>query len=670
MFSSFKLSTKLFFSFAIMVAIIALVSIGGWYGLSKVYQSMQISAKANNIYLQVEKCAKIRRDFAYESVTGKAFVKEEGKKLLDEQLREAQKQLVDLIEDLQNTSGISKEIYDAMKNAQKIAGEYLTAFEDLVSASKQKEDVFSVWRDLGWKITGEIGKANEEIIKPALNRSFTSQDLSEYAKWSELQSTLDQKIIQPYFILRVNALYLRAYQGDKEWEGFQKQAQTLKSSLEEWKNKVQGIKELESITLELEKNLNNYISQGEKYYQAILTDRKATQILLAKANELVNQVTLCTDQIQQDTNSVMLRIRTIILVLSIIGILAGIILAILITLAITKPINAVITNLAEGAKQVNQAANQVAQSSQSMAEGATEQASSLEETSASLEELSSMTHQNADNARQANTTAIEAQNEARRGREIMLKMADAIKRIKQSSDETSKIIKTIDEIAFQTNLLALNAAVEAARAGEAGKGFAVVAEEVRRLAQRSAEAAKNTAQLIEEAKIHADEGVKVTNEVGEVLEKIVQNVEKVATLIAEVSAASNEQAQGIEQINQAVSQMNQVIQSNAANSEEAAAASEELSAQAEELNKLVYVLKTIIEGSKGITEEGKTQFKLETRTKKKIALDTKPTSTEKGKNLPDRRRSKLTPLPSSETSGKVISPEEVIPLDDEDLKEF
>jgi methyl-accepting chemotaxis protein len=169
----------------------------------------------------------------------------------------------------------------------------------------------------------------------------------------------------------------------------------------------------------------------------------------------------------------------------------------------------------------------------------------------------------------------------------MKRMGSAIMKIKESSDSTAKIIKTIDEIAFQTNLLALNAAVEAARAGEAGKGFAVVAEEVRNLAQRSAEAAKNTAQLIEESQENSEGGVRISDEVGKILGRIVDGVKKVNDLIGEFNAASNEQSNGIEQVNIAVSQMNKVTQQNAANSEESASAAEELNSQAEELAAMV-----------------------------------------------------------------------------------
>ena len=192
-------------------------------------------------------------------------------------------------------------------------------------------------------------------------------------------------------------------------------------------------------------------------------------------------------------------LQTSVLITGIAALILGILLAWLITRSITKPINRIIAGLNEGSEQVSSASGQVSSASQSLAEGATEQAAGLQETSSSLEEMSSMTKQNADNAQQASTLAGEARKAANVGTESMNRMNGAIQEIQKSSDETAKIIKVIDEIAFQTNLLALNAAVEAARAGEAGKGFAVVAEEVRNLAMRSAEAAKNTANMIEES---------------------------------------------------------------------------------------------------------------------------------------------------------------------------
>jgi methyl-accepting chemotaxis protein len=237
--------------------------------------------------------------------------------------------------------------------------------------------------------------------------------------------------------------------------------------------------------------------------------------------------------------------------------------------------------------QVSAGSGQISSGSQTLSQGAQEQASSLEEVSSSLEEMASMTKQNSENANQAKTLAGAASNSAAQGNEAMGKMSESIDMIKKSSDETAKIVKTIDEIAFQTNLLALNAAVEAARAGEAGRGFAVVAEEVRNLAGRSAEAAKNTADMIEESVKNADGGVTISQEVAKFLSEITEGSGKVNDLVAEIAAASDEQTKGIEQVNVAVGQMNNVTQQNASNSEESASAAEEMSSQAQELQAMI-----------------------------------------------------------------------------------
>jgi len=242
------------------------------------------------------------------------------------------------------------------------------------------------------------------------------------------------------------------------------------------------------------------------------------------------------------------------------------------------------------------AAGQVASSGQHMAEGASNQAASLEEISASLEELSSMTERNAGNSRESDEAAGKAWQAASSGVKAMGRMTDAIGKIKHSSDETARILKTIEEIAFQTNLLALNAAVEAARAGDAGKGFAVVAEEVRNLAQRSAEAAQNTATLIATSTENADHGVTAADEVGKFLQEIEGNVGTVKERVSGVATASGEQAEGIKQIATAVTQLDQATQTGAANAEESAAASEDLRSQADSVRRAVTDLAEIVHG--------------------------------------------------------------------------
>jgi len=259
----------------------------------------------------------------------------------------------------------------------------------------------------------------------------------------------------------------------------------------------------------------------------------------------------------------------------------------LVASGLTKQLTAAVGRLRFGGRQMVEATAQISAASQSLAEGATEQAAGLEETSSSLEEMASQTRQNSENAQQCNVLMVEAKDVVDQMASATQEMVKAIEEIKTSADETVKINKVIDEIAFQTNLLALNAAVEAARAGEAGKGFAVVAEEVRNLAMRSAEAAKNTADLLEGSLKKAENGVQVVTQVREALEKTETNASKVAELIGEIAAASQEQSQGIDQVNQAISQMDKVTQANAANAEETASAAGELNAQADRIRRVV-----------------------------------------------------------------------------------
>lgn len=278
------------------------------------------------------------------------------------------------------------------------------------------------------------------------------------------------------------------------------------------------------------------------------------------------------------------------------GLLLGSVMAWLITRSTSRALRRIADGLQQGAGEVASASGQVSGSSQSLAQGASEQAASIEETSSAMSEMASMVKQTTDSSVAAATLATEAEKVVTEGAQAMDKMGEAITQIESSAKETAKIVKVIEEIAFQTNLLALNAAVEAARAGESGKGFAVVAEEVRSLAHRSSDAAKRTAELIQNSANSAQRGVTITSDVLKVMGQIRQNNGKLTGLVGEISAAAQEQARGISQVSTAVDQVNTVTQTNAASAEECAAASEELSAQAQQMRSMVADLLKLVEG--------------------------------------------------------------------------
>ncbi|MGC4034289.1 MAG: methyl-accepting chemotaxis protein [Tepidisphaeraceae bacterium] len=268
------------------------------------------------------------------------------------------------------------------------------------------------------------------------------------------------------------------------------------------------------------------------------------------------------------------------------------------TRSMRRSLSRISLKLQAGAEQTRTTSIELTGAGRGLAKNASDQASSLEETGSALEEISSMTKRNADTAHQASTLTSSAKAISDRGNLAMAKMTTAIQDIHKASGETAKIVKTIDEIAFQTNLLALNAAVEAARAGEAGKGFAVVAEEVRNLAMRSAEAAKNTAALIDGSVQSAKAGVSIAGEVATNLTQITDATGKINLLVAEIAASCSEQSQGISEVNKAIQQMDKSTQANAATAEESASNAEELDRQGSQLLSIVHELTALVDGAR------------------------------------------------------------------------
>jgi methyl-accepting chemotaxis protein/methyl-accepting chemotaxis protein-1 (serine sensor receptor) len=359
---------------------------------------------------------------------------------------------------------------------------------------------------------------------------------------------------------------------------------------------------------EIKSDIETAVQSHQELYREASADRieAAAAVLKDKAMPLLLRMGETCDRLERlqseqlakitaDTEASVSRSRWITILLAVLSLVVGVVVFWQVR-QINAGLRQTVTELGEGAEQVSSAAGQVSSSSQSLAQGASEQAASLEETSASSEEISSMARKNSENSRVAADLTTQSQEKFVQTNQSLEQSVVAMGEINTQSDKIAKIIKVIDEIAFQTNILALNAAVEAARAGEAGMGFAVVADEVRNLAQRCAQAAKDTAVLIEESIAKSNDGKAKVDQVATAFRAIAEEANKVKTLVDEVNLGSQEQVRGIEQIGKAIAQMDQVTQRTAANAEESASAAEELNAQSETLKDIVARLTAMVGG--------------------------------------------------------------------------
>ncbi|HOQ89691.1 MAG TPA: methyl-accepting chemotaxis protein, partial [Candidatus Hydrogenedentes bacterium] len=620
--------------------------------------------------------AKYRRDFMIYGLTPQAGQE----KTADQMWAEAENALEEAISTLIAMPGLDSASRSRAEQLQTIFSPYKTSFSDLVNAEKTCQEAQQSWIKTGGIILESMASVRQAIDQ-ALRNAESTQDPAAVSNLAATALDFERNVMGEFILLRVVATRYLLLKDDATLDAYHKQLEKVKTNAATWGEKVNTDTSLTAEVHKIAEALAEYAAAGEKMKQGFEQRAQAAETLGKLAKDLVSNMEEIVANQERHINRLVAWSNLLSVGLVIVALAVGILLAITLTRGITRPVQRIIEDLASGANQVDQAFAQVSQSSQAMAEGASEQASSLEETSATLEEMTSMVRQNAENAELAKRGAEEASSSARQGREAMNRMNETIQRIKQASDQTTNIIKTIDEIAFQTNLLALNAAVEAARAGEAGRGFAVVAEEVRALAQRSAAAAKNTAELIAGAQQEAGAGVVVAQEASALLEKIEGAAVKVAQLAAEVAAATAEQSQGISQVNTAVEQMNHVVQANAASAEESAAASEELAGQARELLNIVGRLEALIHGAAAGGKSIRPQPAAKKASPASSAGHIGSSRKEPPRGLPaPRQAAKRTAAVPGEriNHGKqagaapdqTVNPKTVIPLDEEDLTGF
>lgn len=624
------LGKRIALGIVIMLLLMLLVGSAGYYGLNRVLSVMEFNSSIQAFQNIVSSIKEQTDQYQLSIFNSENDLKEKYRKAAFVQLDKG----IHLIGQLKNRSIMGDAGGIEVSNAETEITKYKDDFNGLIRAIEKRRLL------------------NEQV------RTTYDQFINE-AKGKFLAEEIE----------RAGSIFISGFiayntqNSENNWKSLNNSVELLTKSLDVWHEKVESSDELSVVSKKLRAYSESIKADLSAYKDQVILQLEFRSGMNSCKNNL-NKVAAKMDEIssQRLQRQINFSLKLIIGFIAA-GLLFGTSYAIVSIRRIVGNVEKAIRGVAMGAAQVDTYSHQVLDASHSLAEGSSEQAASIEETSASLEEMSSVTQKNADNATQADNVMKEVNQIVGQANGSMSLLTSSMAEISHASEETSKIIKTIDEIAFQTNLLALNAAVEAARAGEAGAGFAVVADEVRNLSLRAADAAKNTAALIEGTVKKVKEGHIIVSQTDDAFSTLAEGAAEVGGLVGEIAAASHEQAQGIGQVSKAVMEMDKVVQQNAANSEESASGAEQMSDQAEKLTAIVKDLSTMVGGDRSQKKAG-AGGKLKTTPEKEAeqALGTQSDSAVAVK--PDQK------IRPEAIDSAPAAPEQSMPMNDDDFKDF
>lgn len=646
------LGSKMAIGFGLMVLMGAVISFTGWLSLTKNQEHVNLAdASSEMAYLSLQ-ADRLAREFM---LTGDENMALEEAKRIETESGVTFSRMRELLRDDEDKKSV-----DEMDRLNAL---FLRIFSEYMVLRKATSRLGVQWETVMQGLSSDIGTLAEKVIEPALSKAKQAQDFIAMQEWGDLDSAMKTGMVAPYLRAHIAAMSYASGRTEALWEKLRANLTDLEKGLALWLEEVehQRKEELRAPSQKISGQVLQFTKMANEFRDKVIELGKKRVTLDASAKTVQDTALTLSRNKKVRMEALVARSTKLLLILAIAGVLIGIGLGFLITRSITHAIRRGIRQLDEAAQQVSSAAQQVASSSQSLAEGGSEQAASLQETSGTLEELASMAKSNADHSENAAASVKEATGDLQKANVSMKSLIRSMEDTFKASGDVSKIIKTIDGIAFQTNLLALNAAVEAARAGEAGAGFAVVADEVRNLAQRSSEASRNTQLLIGDIIDKIKVETHLVQETDDYYRNVAFGVQKVAGLMEEISNASREQSQGVEQISRAVAEMDVTTQRNAASAENAASAAEEMTAQAEELEGVVDELSALVGAGAG-SHPNKVTAKLHSADQGLAAHDGVVTS-----------RAQITASGSGWPNGgrqRKISPRELIPIDEEDFKDF